>query len=108
MNSNERNELLNKVDALVLKHFFDPKFNGRNWPALLEKHRTSIISAADDLAFEAEVNALLAELGTSHTRFFNKNTPVPGRNWAMFCFASMTANSGHPPSRNSEWLLSCR
>ena len=94
MNSNERNALLNKVDRLVLKHFFDPKFNGRNWPALLEKHRTSIISAGDDLAFEAGVNALLAELGTSHTRFFNKNTPVPGRNSINATFKAWRTDDG--------------
>jgi carboxyl-terminal processing protease len=80
MTPNERKELFEKVDALVRRRFFDPKFNGRDWPALVQKHRDTILSASDDKIFEDEVNRLLAELGTSHTSFFHRNTPIPSRN----------------------------
>ena len=80
MTPNERQELFEKVDALVRRKFFDPKFNGRDWPTLVQKHRDPILSASDDKIFEDEVNRLLAELGTSHTSFFHRNTPIPSRN----------------------------
>ena len=39
-------------------------------------------------------NALLAELGTSHIRFFNKNTPVPGRNSINATFKAWRTDDG--------------
>jgi carboxyl-terminal processing protease len=94
MTQNERRTLLEKVDALVRRKFYDPKFNGRNWPALVAKYRDTILSAANDGDFEDEINQLLAELGTSHTRFFNKTTPVPGRNSVNATFKAWEAEDG--------------
>ncbi len=94
MTLNERKQILEKVDALVRRQFFDPKFNGRNWPALVEKHRDLIISTNDDRSFETEVNRLLAELGTSHTGFFHRNTPIPSRNSINATFKSWETEDG--------------
>jgi carboxyl-terminal processing protease len=80
MTADERKTIFEKIDALVRQKFFDPKFNGRNWPALVQEHRDLILSASDDKVFEHQVNLLLAELGTSHTSLFHKTTPVPSRN----------------------------
>jgi carboxyl-terminal processing protease len=94
MTSNERRTVFARVDDLVRRKFFDPKFNGRNWPALAQKHRDNILSASDDRAFEDEVNGLLAELGTSHTSFFNRNTPVPSRNSINATFRAWNTEDG--------------
>jgi len=69
MTTQERTDLFSKVDRLVRDRYFDPKFNGKNWPALVEKHRSRIEGAGTDEVFEAEVNSLLHLLGTSHTPF---------------------------------------
>jgi C-terminal processing protease CtpA/Prc len=75
----DRKALLAKVDTLVRRKYFDPAFNGRDWPVLVAKHRESILSAEDNKDFEQRVNVLLGELGTSHTGFFNRYTGVPSR-----------------------------
>lgn len=94
MTPNERKQVFERVDALVRRKFFDPKFNGRDWSALVQQHRDAILSANDDGVFEKEVNRLLAELGTSHTAFFHKNTPIPSRNSINATFKSWEAADG--------------
>ncbi|MGA8595456.1 MAG: S41 family peptidase [Bryobacteraceae bacterium] len=94
MTADERKTIFEKVDALVRQKFFDPKFNGRNWPALVQDYRDLILSASDDNAFESQVNRLLAELGTSHTSLFHKSTPVPSRNSINATFKSWETADG--------------
>ena len=94
MTADERKEILEKIDLIVRKKYFDPKFNGRDWPALVDKHRDAIISANDQIAFEQEINRLLAELGTSHTSFFHKTTPIPSRNSINATFKSWETEDG--------------
>ncbi len=94
MTVDERKTIFEKVDALVRQKFFDPKFNGRNWPALVQEHRDLILSASDDKVFERLLNRLLAELGTSHTSFFHKSTPVPSRNSINATFKSWETDDG--------------
>ena len=71
MTAQERIDLFSKVDHLVRAKYFDPKFNGKNWPALVEKCRPRIEGAGTDEEFQAEVNSLLRSLGTSHTHLFH-------------------------------------
>jgi hypothetical protein len=73
----QREEILGKVDRLVRTRFFDPNFNGRNWPALVEEHREAILNAASSEEFELRMTALLKELGTSHTGFLRRESKVP-------------------------------
>ena len=79
MTNEERKRVFEKVEHLVRTKYFDPHFNGRNWPDLVLRHRPNILAVTDDQAFEVGVNALLGELGTSHTRFFSPQTKVPSR-----------------------------
>src|SRR3954447_26324927 len=79
MTTAERKELLTKVDSLIRQRYFDPKFNGRNWPELVREHESRIVNAPDDEDFEREMNALLGQLGTSHTHFLSPRTRVPSR-----------------------------
>ena len=71
MTTAERKELLHKVDSLIRQRYFDPKFNGRNWPELVREHESRIVNASDDEGFEREMNVLLGRLGTSHTHFLS-------------------------------------
>ncbi len=76
----QRGEILGKVDRLVRTRFFDPSFNGRNWPALVDQHREPILNAVSPEEFELRMTALLKELGTSHTGFFRRESRVASRN----------------------------
>ena len=94
MTSDGRKGTFEKIDALVRRKFFDPKFNGQDWNALVQKHRDLIVSANDDGTFEKEVNRLLAELGTSDTGFFHKKKPLPSRNSIKATFKSSETADG--------------
>jgi C-terminal processing protease CtpA/Prc len=90
----ERKELLRKVDSLIRQRYFDPKFNGRNWPELVREHESRIVNASDDDAFEREMNALLGRLGTSHTHFLSPRTRVPSRSSINATFRAIETPAG--------------
>ena len=90
----ERGAILGKVDLLVRTKFFDLNFNGRNWPALMEQHRTSIIEAASSEEFEQNMVALLKELGTSHTGFFRRESKIASRNSVNATFRERETDEG--------------
>jgi carboxyl-terminal processing protease len=90
----ERSEILAKVDRLVRTRFFDPNFNGRNWPALVDEHRESIVNAGSVDEFELRMSALLKELGTSHTGFFRRESKVASRNSINATFRSRETADG--------------
>ena len=90
----QRSEILGKTDRLVRTRFFDPNFNGRNWPALVEQHRESIVNAGSAEEFELRMSALLKELGTSHTGFFRRESKVASRNSINATFRSRETAEG--------------
>src|SRR4051794_21431768 len=94
MTTAERKELLGKVDSLIRQRYFDPKFNGRNWPELAREHESRIVNAADDDAFEREINALLGQLGTSHTHLLSPRTRVPSRSSINATFRAVDTPTG--------------
>jgi len=54
----------------VNDNFFDPNFNGVNWPAMREKYGTQAAQARSQEELATVINRMLAELNTSHTRFY--------------------------------------
>jgi carboxyl-terminal processing protease len=76
----QRTEIFDKTVAKVNKDYFDPKFNGVDWPQLARDRRESIVSLADPEAFESAMHDLVRSLGTSHTGFFHRSVRrVPAR-----------------------------
>lgn len=66
--------------AKIKCQYFDPNFNGTNWPELAKESRGRIIAIADPEAFETGMHELVKKLGTSHTGFFHQSVRrVPGR-----------------------------
>ncbi|MBF2029264.1 MAG: PDZ domain-containing protein [Oscillatoriales cyanobacterium C42_A2020_001] len=51
-------------------NFFDPNFNGVNWKAMREKYATQAAVAQSPEELSGVINQMLAELNTSHTRFY--------------------------------------
>ncbi|NJP11090.1 MAG: S41 family peptidase [Leptolyngbyaceae cyanobacterium RU_5_1] len=54
----------------VNDNFFDPKFNGVDWKAMREKYAPQAAQAQSSEALASVINQMLAELNTSHTRFY--------------------------------------
>lgn len=94
MTTAERKELLSEVDGLVRCKYFDPKFNGRDWPATVRDRENQIITAANDDAFEREMNLMLSSLGTSHTHFLSPRTKIPSRSSINATFRAVATQNG--------------
>src|SRR6185312_2144996 len=76
----QRTEVFDKTVAKVTKQYFDPRFNGTEWPRLAREAREQIISRDDPEQFELGMHDLVRKLGTSHTGFFHQSARrVPGR-----------------------------
>ena len=76
----QRGDLLNKIDGLVSTKFYDPKFKGHDWKAIVENHRSRILSAKGSEGFEAEVNNMLRELGSSGLGLISSSTKITPKN----------------------------
>ena len=64
----------------VTKYYFDPKFNGTDWPIIAQSSRDQILATEDSEAFELAMHELVRRLGTSHTGFFHHSVQrVPAR-----------------------------
>jgi C-terminal processing protease CtpA/Prc len=80
LSSAQRAEIFDKTVAKVTKDYFDPKFNGVDWPKLARERRDSILALSDSEAFELAMHDLVRSLGTSHTGFFHQSVRrVPAR-----------------------------
>lgn len=65
-----------QVWQTVQENFYDPKFNGVNWQAMRQKYRPQAEKAQSTEALSGVVNQMLAELKTSHTRFYTQAEPA--------------------------------
>lgn len=76
----QRARIFDKVYKLVSKDYFDPKFNGTNWPIVAQSCREEILVIDEPEAFESAMHGLVRRLGTSHTGFFHQSVRrVPAR-----------------------------
>ena len=76
----QRERIFNKIYDLVVKHYFDPKFNGTDWPAIAQSCKNEILSIEQPEPFELALHALVRRLGTSHTGVFHESVRrVPAR-----------------------------
>ncbi len=70
-----RGKVFEEVWRTVRDEFFDPHFNGVDWDDAHRRYATPAVQARSDEEFAAVVNAMLAELRTSHTRLYTRREP---------------------------------
>ncbi|HXJ42056.1 MAG TPA: S41 family peptidase [Bryobacteraceae bacterium] len=76
----QRAEVFDKTATRITRQYFDPRFNGTEWPSRAREMRERIISLDDPESFELGMHELVRILGTSHTGFFHQSVRrVPGR-----------------------------
>jgi carboxyl-terminal processing protease len=68
-------ECFDKVWDIINNEFWDPNFNGVDWEDARKRYRLKALAAKDHESFAMEVNQMLGELKTSHTRYFTKWDP---------------------------------
>src|SRR5580700_4375817 len=76
----QRRQIFDKTVAKVKKYYFDPNFNGTEWPKRARESKEAILSAGDPDEFELRMHDLVRSLKTSHTGFFHQSVRrVPAR-----------------------------
>ncbi|HEX5483691.1 MAG TPA: S41 family peptidase [Terriglobia bacterium] len=76
----QREAIFDKTSKIVETRYFDPHFNGKEWPAIARRNRSEILAIDDPEKFETAMHQLVRQLGTSHTGFFHESLHrVPGR-----------------------------
>lgn len=71
----DRDQIFDAVWRSVRDEFHDAKLHGLDWNAVREEFRPAAVSAANDVAFAAVINRMLARLETSHTYYFTPQDP---------------------------------
>ena len=66
----ENVRLLHRVWERVNEHFYDESFCGADWQAVKQRYTGPAYEAASKAALAEVINAMLAELHTSHTAFY--------------------------------------
>ena len=96
----DREKVLGKTCKTVDAQYFDPDFNGKDWPALVANHRRRILEYEDAGGVESAMRDLVRQLGTSHTGFFHQSVNrVPGR--LAVCATFRKADTSDGP----RWML---
>jgi carboxyl-terminal processing protease len=76
----QRALVFDKTAEKVAKDYFDPAYNGTDWPRLARESRERIVALEDPEQFELAMHDLVRRLGTSHTGFFHESVRrVPAR-----------------------------
>src|SRR5215471_2197764 len=80
LSNTKRASIFDKTAEKVTKSYFDPAYNGTEWPRLARENRDSIVATEDPEQFELAMHDLVRSLRTSHTGFFHQSVRrVPGR-----------------------------
>lgn len=66
----EKTAVYEEVWRIARDKFYDPKMKGLDWEAMGKKHRRAYATATTDAQRSEAINALLAELGASHTHHY--------------------------------------
>jgi carboxyl-terminal processing protease len=65
-----------EVWEIVRDHFYDPRLHGLDWQTIRARYRPRTASARTREELAIVVNAMLAELGASHTHYYTTEDPA--------------------------------
>jgi len=68
-------EYFDRIWTIIKDEFWDPNFNGVDWTDARKRYRPKAIVVQDHESFAKIINQMLAELKTSHTRYYTKWDP---------------------------------
>jgi carboxyl-terminal processing protease len=64
------------VWELVRDRFYDPRLHGVDWSAMRDKYRPHAQAAQSSAGLARAINAMLATLNASHTRYYTRDDPA--------------------------------
>jgi carboxyl-terminal processing protease len=101
LSTDQRAAIFDRSVEKVTKYYFDPAYNGTDWPRLAKENRERIIAVEDPDEFELAMHDLVRSLRTSHTGFFHESVRrVPARLAIGATFRKMDAGDG-----KSAWVV---
>lgn len=62
-------DLLEEFADAVVDHYVDPTFNGKDWPAIVERYRELVSGGLNNDDFYLAMKGLIKELGDDHSNF---------------------------------------
>ena len=65
-----------QISELVRDRFYDPSLHGLDWEKVKARYRPQAIAAASREEAAIAINAMLAELGASHTHYYTADDPA--------------------------------
>jgi carboxyl-terminal processing protease len=68
--------VFNEVWETVRQRFYDPNLHGLDWAAIRERYWPTFLAASPGDGRAAVINAMLAELGASHTHYYIQDDPA--------------------------------
>jgi carboxyl-terminal processing protease len=74
--SSKTSQVFDEAWRQVRDSFHDPNLHGLDWQAVGDKYRPQYANARTDAERSAAINAMLAELGASHTRHYFADEPA--------------------------------
>jgi carboxyl-terminal processing protease len=80
MTRTDRERCLAQIQQLVADKYYDPNFGGRNWAAIVEQHRSALLSAETADSFEAAANSMLKELRSGALGLLRQSSKISSRN----------------------------
>jgi carboxyl-terminal processing protease len=90
LSRSQREVMLGKIQKLVAEKYFDPRFDEAVWNRIVDHHRSTILDANDDRAFERAVAAMLAELPPSPLALLSERTLITPPNAINASFSIRT------------------
>ncbi|MGE0023892.1 MAG: S41 family peptidase [Hyphomicrobium sp.] len=69
-------EVFDEAARLVRWKFYDPKLHGKDWDAVVARHRPDYLAADGKQGRAAAINAMLAELNASHMIYATDDDPA--------------------------------
>ena len=86
----QRETILAKIQKLVAEKYFDPKFYDSVWSRVVDHHRSSVLEASGDQAFENAVATMLAEMPPSPLALLSDRTLIAPPNAINASFSIRT------------------
>jgi len=80
LTTEQRSNLLGKIEKIVSEKYFDPAFDESIWQAIVSRHRSSIVGACNNEAFEKAVREMMSELSPKTLGLLSRSTPITSRN----------------------------
>lgn len=72
----QTSETFDEAARLVRDRFYDPKFGGKDWNAIVDDYRPKYLAADSKQARAAVINSMLGELGASHMIYATDDEPA--------------------------------